>query len=84
MTAIAKDRNAWRDTGKPRPYRTEKTCKEKRYFADQALARAHAQLSIHEQNLKKLWIYKCPNCPGWHLTSCNQGEPMLVTAVSTA
>lgn len=81
---IAKDRNSWRDTGKPRAYRTDKTCKDKRYFADEALARAQAQLTIQERALKKLWIYRCPHCPGWHHTSCNQGPALLVTAVSTA
>lgn len=84
MTAIAKDRNAWRDVGKPRPYRTEKTCKDKRYFCDEHLARAQAQLTIQEQGLKKLWVYRCPHCPGYHLTSNNQGPALLVTAVSTA
>lgn len=83
-TVIARDRNAWRDRGKPRTYRTDRTCKDKRYFADEHLARAQAQATIQEVGLKKLWIYKCPHCPGWHLTSHNQGEKKLVTAVSTA
>jgi len=83
-TVIARDRNAWRDRGKPRRYRTDKTCKDKRYFADEALARAQAQARIQEVGLKKLWVYRCRFCPGWHITSHNQGAEKMVTAASTA
>jgi len=83
-TLIARDRNAWRDRGKPRRYRTDNTCKDKRYFADELLARATAQSTIEESRLKKLWVYRCPYCPGFHLTSNNQGPAWLVTAVSPA
>jgi hypothetical protein len=85
MTDIARGRNAWRDVGKPRKYRTDKTCKNKRYFSDEALARASAQATIQEVgNVKKLWVYRCQHCPGFHLTSHNQGPDKLVTAVSPA
>jgi len=83
-TVIARSRNAWRDRGKPRAYRTDNTCKGKRYFSDELLARANAQDTIHEAGLKKLWVYRCSSCPGWHLTSHNQGVEKMVTAVSTA
>jgi len=84
-TQIARDRNSWRDRGKPRKYRTDNTCKDKRYFSDEALARATAHATIQEMgNVKKLWVYRCPKCPGWHLTSHNQGMDKLVTEVSTA
>lgn len=81
---ISHGRNRWRDRGKPRPYRADRTCVGKRYFADEMLARAAAQETIEQCELKKLWVYKCRACPGWHLTSSNQGAALLVTAVSTA
>ena len=84
MSVISRDRNAWRDRGKPRRYRTDSVCKDKRYFPDEVVARAIAQATIQEAGLKKLWVYRCPHCPGFHLTSNNQGPQMLVTAVSPA
>ena len=79
---VSHGRNAWRDTGKPRSYRTDQKCKAKRRFADEATARAHAMLAIEEvRNRVELWIYRCPHCGGWHLTHKKQGRRDLrVTA----
>lgn len=76
--------NRWRDKGKPRNYRTDRRCILKRYFSDELLARAAGQDTILTEGLKKLWVYRCPHCPGWHLTSNNQGANRLITAVSPA
>jgi hypothetical protein len=74
-------RNRWRDKGKPRPYRTDPTCRVKRRFTDEAAARAHAMLSIQEEkNRWRLWVYPCRHCGGWHLTSKENGKRYLVTA----
>lgn len=66
-------RNAWRDEGKPRVYRTGQVCKAKRRFTDEPTARAHAMLSLEEEkNRVVLWYYRCRHCAGWHLTHQRQ------------
>ena len=73
-------RNRWRDPGKPRRYRTDNTCKGKRYFADEIAARAGAAVSLEERaNTTRLWVYRCMACPGWHITSKKHSERFLVT-----
>lgn len=76
---INRGRNAWRDLGKPRRYRTDNTCKGKRRFVTDPEARAAALVTIEEQGVTRLWIYRCRHCNGWHLTSSNEGWAMLVT-----
>lgn len=69
-------RNAWRDPGKPRRYRTDPTCKAKRRFTDEVMAHVHAVLSIEEEkNRIVLYYYRCAHCDGWHLTHKRQSNP---------
>lgn len=73
-----------RDGGKPRRYRTERTCSGKRYFADEIGARAVGAVTVEgSYGEKSLWVYRCKHCPGWHLTSKNQGARWLVAAKNT-
>lgn len=69
-------KNAWRDRGKPRRYRTDPTCKGKRRFADEPGVRAAGVLSIIEEHVAigRLWCYRCRHCGGFHLTSKEQGR----------
>lgn len=55
-------------------------CSNKHRWSDEHAARAGAMDSItrHGQ-ASRLWVYHCPHCRGWHLTSQNQGVKMLVT-----
>lgn len=65
---------------RPRRLRTDPTCRKKRRFSDENLARVHAMLSIQEEkNRRRLWVYHCRHCDGWHLTSKDQGRRWLVT-----
>jgi hypothetical protein len=76
MSAITHGRNVWRDRGKPRRYRTDPTCKDKRRFTDEIHAKAVGMIELEENcgNGKQLWVYPCRACDGWHLTSKNQGR----------
>ncbi|HEX5128241.1 MAG TPA: hypothetical protein VFV90_00775, partial [Usitatibacter sp.] len=73
------------DHRKPRQYRTEAKCRAKQYFADEVLARAVAHERLQNgSDVRKLWVYRCKYCPGWHITSSNAGPERLVTAESPA
>lgn len=74
-TLIGRDRNAWRDRGKPRTYRTDRTCKEKRRSHDEVEIRAIGAVTLAELGdpEKRLWCYRCKHCGGFHLTSKNEG-----------
>lgn len=75
MLQITHGRNLYRDWGKPRRYRTDRTCKEKRRYPDEISVRAIGAVSIEERrNTDRLWCYRCRHCGGWHLTSANQGK----------
>lgn len=59
----------------------DKNCRKKRYYTDEIAARAGALLALSEwADTQRLWVYECKKCPGWHLTSVNQGQRWLVTA----
>lgn len=55
------------------------TCLKKRRFPDELTARAAAMWSIASSDVKRLWVYPCALCKGWHLTSKSQGRRWLVT-----
>jgi len=79
MTELARDRNRFRDYGKPRFYRTDPTCKDKNRYTDEMLVRAAGQLSMQEvRNRAKLWCYHCQHCHGWHLTHSDQGKRWMI------
>lgn len=65
-----------RDTGKPRPYRTDRVCAGKRRFLDDIAAKVIGMVELEENcgNGKRLWVYLCRHCNGWHLTSNNKGR----------
>lgn len=66
---------------KRRLYRAKMRCADKRCFSDEIAARVAGMVSIGERgNLTKLWIYPCPHCKRWHLTSQDRGRQWLVTA----
>lgn len=57
------------------------TCRNKRRHPDDPTARAAAMRAMEQHGeAKRLWVYRCPQCNGWHLTSSNQGVGSLVTA----
>lgn len=67
--------NGYRDRGKPRRYRTDKTCQAKRRYTSEVEARAGAVVDMRERaNRHRLWVYRCPHCSGWHLTHKEQGR----------
>ena len=68
-----------RDKGKPRKYRTNHTCQVKQRWVTEIEARANALLSLEERrDTDRLWVYRCPHCSGWHLTSVPNGKRWLV------
>lgn len=77
MTASGRARI--RDKGKPRRYRTDNTCKNKRRFVSEVEARAGALVSVDERrDTDRLWVYLCAECAGWHLTSSAHSNRWLV------
>jgi hypothetical protein len=56
-------------------------CDHKRRHADECQARAAAmdRLSMPSVDVDRLWIYRCPVCNGWHLTSKHRSAATLVT-----
>jgi hypothetical protein len=56
-----------------------KMCLGKNRYSDESGCRASAQKSIQRpaSELELLWVYKCPNCKGWHMTrSENDSAPV--------
>lgn len=49
----------------------EKMCLSKVRFPDEYVARARAQqvIDMQGERIGALWVYQCPNCRGWHMTS---------------
>lgn len=43
-----------------------RTC-TKKYHSTKEMAKAHCMLTTPRAGYK-LWYYKCPDCPGYHLT----------------
>lgn len=54
----------------------EAMCLKKRRFPDEYVARAVAQETLGDpaSDVDHLFVYRCPNCRGWHLTHKNHGE----------
>jgi hypothetical protein len=60
------------------------TCQAKRRYPDELTARAVAQTYLehpltYEAGVHKLWVYRCPECHGWHTTKRPHGRRWLVT-----
>jgi hypothetical protein len=56
-------------------------CASKRRHPDELSARAHAMFALEEYgNVRKLYVYRCPTCRGWHLTKSDNGRRLMVTA----
>jgi hypothetical protein len=56
--------------------KTVANCLKKRRFTDEIAARAAAMVALKEAGLelrRGLWVYRCPECQGWHLTRNCQG-----------
>lgn len=56
-------------------------CENKRRYADEFTARAGTShyLEAEQKKLDHLWIYRCRECGGWHMTSKNQGPRWKIT-----
>lgn len=57
----------------------DKMCLSKVRFPDENVARARIS-QLYDQGVidkPKLWVYHCPNCRGWHMTSKGHKEPRL-------
>ena len=79
--------NVWRDRKKPRRYVYDKDCKMKSRFTDEVQARAGAAVAMdtprngEKRAPVRLWVYRCPHCFGWHMTSRDRGGRWLVERV---
>lgn len=69
-------------------------CRRKMRYADEMGATAGAMCSLDRRpEVRRLWVYPCPACKGWHLTKYRvagrrpvtgeKGEQMLDVSVST-
>jgi len=66
--------------GKPRKFRTEPHCANKRRYVTDVEARAAAMASLeHHGGPDKLWVYRCKDCDGWHLTKAGGYRWLAVT-----
>ena len=55
-------------------------CQAKRRYPDEYTARASALFALSENwRAPALWIYRCPHCKGWHLTSLKKANRMKIT-----
>lgn len=65
----------------------ERSCTDKKRLASEAAARALAShlIGIGKFTGKKAWVYPCPHCRGFHITSKfgHDNLPGAVTAAST-
>ncbi len=60
--------------------RANLVCLRKRRYTDECQARAAGMESLEKYpGEKKLWVYSCPHCSGWHLTKHHQGKRFEVT-----
>lgn len=61
--------------------RTVANCRNKRRYSDEFTARAGVQIFLqHNTNENdRAWVYHCPECGGWHMTSKSKGRKWLVT-----
>lgn len=59
-----------------------KSCLRKRRFANEATARAGAQIECQRGAVRNdaMWIYGCQNCRGWHITNNIKSNRWRVTA----
>ena len=51
------------------------TCSKKKRYSDELTARAGCMTVLQQDpnnSPPKLWVYKCKECKGWHLTSNTQ------------
>lgn len=66
----------------PPAKRAQVVCRKKRRHPDEITARAAAQCAIQVfGNVTELYIYRCKECRGWHLTRFpNPGTAYRVTA----
>ncbi len=58
---------------------TLRNCQKKKHFNDEFQARANALEVIESHGTKALWVYRCPECKGWHMTSKDNGSKWKVT-----
>jgi hypothetical protein len=56
----------WRDE-REREGARERACRQKRWFATEGEARAHATMDRARYG-ERLTPYRCERCGGWHLT----------------
>lgn len=57
------------------------TCRSKRRHPDELTARAVAMHAIEQRKeVRRLYVYHCRECNGWHLTRSYNGIGNLVTA----
>lgn len=55
-----------------------KMCLSKSRYADEYIARATAQhvlTAYTDVTVKRMYVYKCPSCRGWHMSKSNNGTP---------
>lgn len=84
-----RDGNIWRSRKKPRRYVEDRGCKQKDRFSDEPQARAAALYAIENprranEPIDRLWVYRCPHCFGWHMTSKPHERRWLVERVKVA
>jgi hypothetical protein len=61
--------------------KTVLNCRNKNRYPDECTARAAGMRSIEiHKNAKRLYVYPCPECRGYHLTKVWHALAQMVTA----
>ena len=56
----------------------KKMCNRKQRYSDEFSARAKAKIDIDGGKARKLWVYPCPLCRGWHLTKKPNSRKVMI------
>lgn len=64
---------------RPRKYANRRACERKWWYDSEVSARMGAQATLSNSAHARLYVYECPCCGRWHVTSSPDGKSSAVT-----
>lgn len=65
----------------------QRNCEKKVPYSSELNARINAQAVINStqpgrknRTPRRMWVYRCPHCSGWHMTQSRQHDSAAVTS----